>query len=797
MKLKVFPKDPHEILGVSKDADPNKIRKAYYKLARENHPDKFPEEEKENATKNFQVIGEAYEFLTNPKNKTYDFSNSQPKQPPPPPKRPKIEVFGKVVSVTNNNSFKIYVEKTGKRYKCMVNGFFPIQKGDALIGICEMTGDVLSFLSTPFAILGMDRDTVIDFFNKVLRNTKKSSQVLTKLLERTGDLPSAVNMMDRLSVFHKYSEDVDISDLNIGDQDISKPFCLIIPPKNFYKLLSVWYKGRVLRNLYLLELTNKEIRNSKLNPLILYQRCLDNPYSVVSIPLEKCDRILARSGRHVDKKFRECGKIIRKVAEMMDNNGWTGIPNSVILKTFPNLSEYLEMLKDEFGAVMDLDTLYLAYPYEVETETAEWIKTLLKSRKIYIPGEIKYTRNDLSEGQKQAIETSLNENISIITGPGGAGKTTVIKEIVHNLERNGIPYRIASFTGKAVARIREITGKKEPATLHMMIAKSKMYKFGDTPNSVRSPGTNYKRDKFKHLILDEASMITTELLFEFRKCFDHDFKITLVGDVKQLQPIGWGSLFDSLIKTQIIPTVVLNVIHRTSDNSNNGILINSKKIFENNGDFEYTLTSNFQIMQGDVKTVQSLVEILINKGFDPNKIGIISPYNRDLDVLNQNCSYLFNGVNRSTVDDRGKKWRIGDRVISTQNNYGFDIMNGDSGKVIDVDNKMVKIKYKDNTHVYSTGPVSEDEEGEKELNTQQLCNSFACSVHRYQGSEIDFVIGYIPEGNTNFLNKNLLYTLISRAKKMIWLVGDIETMERAALTKAPYRCENLAMRILM
>ena len=781
MKLKVFPKDPYEILGVSKDADVNKIRKAYYKLARENHPDKFPEEEKENATKNFQIIGEAYEFVTNPKNNSYNF-NQNPKSAPPPPKRPKIEVFGKVVSITNNETFKIYVEKTGKRYKCTVSGFFPIQKGDALIGICEMSGNVLSFISTPFAILGMDRDTVIDFFNKVLRNTRKSSQVLEKLIERTGDLPSAVNMMDKLSVFYKYSEDVDISELNIGDQDISKPFSLIIPPKNFYKLLSVWYKGRVLRNLYLLELTNKEINNSKLNPLILYQRCLDNPYSVVSISLEKCDRILARSGRHVDKKFRECGKIIRKVAEMMDNYGWTGIPNSVILKNFPDLSDYMEMLKDEFGVQMDLNTLYLAYPYEVETETAEWIKTLLKSRKIYVPGKSEYTRKDLSKGQKDAIETSLNNNISIITGPGGAGKTTVIKEIVHNLERNGISYRIASFTGKAVARIREITGKKEPATLHMMIAKSKIY----------------KRDKFKHLILDEASMITTELLFEFRKCFDHDFKITFVGDIKQLQPIGWGSLFDSLIKTQIIPTVVLNVIHRTTDSKDNGILINSKKIFENESDtFEYTLTPNFQIMQGDVKTVQSLVEILINKGFDHNKIGIISPYNRDLNVLNQNCSHLFNGVNRSTVDERGKKWRIGDRVISTQNNYGFDIMNGDGGKVIDVDDKTVAIKYKDNTHVYSTGPVNEDEEGEKELNTQQLTNSFACSVHRYQGSEIDFVIGYIPEGNTNFLNKNLLYTLISRAKKMIWLVGDIETMEKAALAKAPFRCENLAMRILM
>ncbi|GAH11076.1 unnamed protein product, partial [marine sediment metagenome] len=230
------------------------------------------------------------------------------------------------------------------------------------------------------------------------------------------------------------------------------------------------------------------------------------------------------------------------------------------------------------------------------------------------------------------------------------------------MERNGISYRIASFTGKAVARIREITEKKEPATLHMMIAKSKIY----------------KKDNFRHLILDEASMITTELLFEFRKRFDHKFKITFVGDINQLEPIGWGSLFYSLIQTQIIPTVVLKTVHRTKNSEDNGILINSRKIVENNENyFDYTITPNFQIMQGDLKTVQSLVEILVNKGFDPNKIGIISPYNRDLGELNQKCSHLFNGVNRSVVDDRGKKWRIGDRIVATQNNYSFDIMNGD------------------------------------------------------------------------------------------------------------------------
>ena len=704
------------------------------------------------------------------------------------------EVSGKVVYINSKNRslFHIFAQNANKKFKCVYEGFFPIKEGDAILGLAEFSKEknTLYFKVPPFVVLGSDLDTILSFIIISLRGTgcgpKKAELFLNAVLQRCKDLPEAIDLLDRLSIFLNFSKEIEIGSINEKDPYIL--FSQILTNKQFNKLMSAWYKNRVLRNLYLLGINNREINNSRLDPLKLYQQLLENPYVITSINLEKCDNILSRCGKKVDLNLRICGRIVRKISEMMENNGWTGVPSNTLLRLFPNLKEYLPILKDEFGIIAELHTVYLPYPYQVETEVADWIKELLNMSPIYVPAKIDYTRSDLSEDQKKAIELSLNNNISIITGGGGSGKTTTIKELVFNLEKNGIPYRLASFTGKAVARIREVTDKKEPATLHMMIAMAK----------------KDKKETFSHLIIDEASMVTTELLYEFRKRFPNDFKITLVGDINQLQPIGWGSLFESLISTKIVPTTILTTVHRTKDHSENGILINSKKIIEHKDPeyqgppFEFTVTPNFNIIPGDLEVVKSLIEVLNNNGLESSKIVIISPYNRDLDVLNKTCSDLYNGINRSIVDARDKKWRIGDRVMATSNNYKENIMNGSEGLVIDIEDMMITVKYKENSHKYFISSVAEDDDGSKELNTDQLIHSFAVSTHRYQGSEAEYVIGYIPEGSpsSTFLNSNLLYTLITRSKKIIWLVGSCETMERCAVGRPAWRCENLSKRII-
>lgn len=788
MLIKISRPQYYEILKVEKDVSESELKKAYYNLARENHPDKVEESKKEEACKIFQTISEAYEILSDPhKRKAYDLSQFYTPKPNPPPKPKIAEVSGKVVYINTKNKslFHIFTENSGRKIRCTYEGFLPIKKGDAIFGVAEYTihrkEETLKFIKPPFVVIGSDKNTIIENIALALRGTGYSSskgEKIYSVLESEGE--DIFQTIQNIALHYNYEP---------LSYDPHKIFSRICDIKQFTRLAKYWYKNIILRNLYLLGLNNKEIKYSKCNPQKLYDKCIQNPYAIKSISLEKCDQILEKIGKKVDDKFKECGKIIRKISEMMDNNGWTGIPNKTILRIFPKFQDYISILKNEFDVQFDMYTVYLSYPYEVETQMIDFVQDLLNKPPIFVINEktIEYTRKDITENQKKAVINSLNNNISIITGGGGSGKSTTINEIVHNLERNGISYRIASFTGKAVARIREVTKKKEPATLHMMISSSR----------------KEQKDNFKCLILDEASMITTELLYEFKKCFSHDYKIIFVGDVNQLPPIGWGSIFESLIESKTIPTTILKTIHRTDEKENNGILINSKRIVlfkdpEYNGpEFSFEITSNFKIFQGSLDLVQKLLETLNNNGIPSEKIVVISPFNRDLGLINNNCSRLYNELSRNVTDYRGNLWRIGDRVMMTENNYSHNVMNGSEGLIIDVDVNDITVKFSENSLKFQICNVLEDEEGEKELNTKSLILSYAVSVHRYQGSEIDYVIGYIPEGslNSSFLNSNLMYTLITRCKKMIWLIGDIETMERCAITKPSWRCSNFTKRL--
>jgi len=405
--------------------------------------------------------------------------------------------------------------------------------------------------------------------------------------------------------------------------------------------------------------------------------------------------------------------------------------------------------------------------------------------------KFEFLHPNLTDEQKEAVQTCLAHNVSILTGPGGAGKSLCIREIIHNLEKNGIQYRAASFTGKAVARIREITGKEEPATLHMMIANAK----------------GKKKETFSCLILDEASMITTDLLYEFMKMYDFPFSVILCGHEAQLPVIGWGNLFGDLIASGVVVTAKLTKVHRVDNVKNNGILINSARIIDfkerERGEdemepFDFEVTDNFNVMEGDCNDVKQLVQALKNNGVSQEKLAIISPYNRDLEVMNKDCSIIYNGYNHSINDARAKLWRVGDRVMLTENNYSVNLMNGTEGQIVGINvlEGKLSVRFKNSVYNFSTSVVSEDE-GEKQLNTASLTLSYCISVNKSQGSEYDMVIGYIPEGNpsSSFLNSNLLYTLVTRTKKMIWLIGSVETMLRAAVTPLPWRCSNLAARI--
>ena len=710
------------------------------------------------------------------------------------------EVCGKVTYTNNKNRklFTIHAEKMDRKFRCVLsypNPFCPVREGDAIFGIAEYVqdpqyGDTLNLLQPPFVVLGEDKNTIIKNFVSALRGTgfgtMKGHDLLETLILKTGSLPNAITTLDRMASHYNYKKN--------SDTGILGPYTSVVRETQMLKLLQWWYKNRNLRRLWLLGINNTEIRNAKMAPEEMYKVCLDNPYKITSLPLDKCDDISTRLGKETTPEIRKCAEISRKLNEYMNSRGWTGIPSGILVKMFPDIAQYVPKLKEMFDIKTELHTAYLPYAHEVEVGITDLVCNLLDSPTLphaIKPSEITYTRNDLSDDQKMVIEKALADNICIIKGGGGTGKTTVIKEIIHNLEQCGVKYRVVSFTGKAVARIREVIDKKEPMTMHLSITMA-----------------GKKTPDFNHLIIDEASMVTSELLYDFTQKFGHDYRITLIGDPNQLTPIGWGTLFDQMIKSGVVPTYTLTMCHRV-EGIDSGILINANNIVEcadphyNGPPFEFEETDNFNILDGDLSVIKELITVLQDNGVPHNKITVISPYNKYLVQINQICQEIYNDIKRSVRDEKGISWRISDRVMMTQNNYKINVMNGEEGLITDLSNERIQVTFKDGTnHLFdlscdTQSNAPDTEMGyKKQLTTDSLVHSFGVSVHRYQGSEADYVILYIPESKpSKFLNRNLLYTGITRARKIIWMVGDYDTMVRAATTAPAYRCDNLAQRL--
>lgn len=730
-----------------------------------------------------------------------------------------VRITGKVESTYDRKSdsvkqLKVYTFKQKKSHTVLVpySIFCPVAEGDAISAVCVVEshpryGEQLRVEEPPFIELGVDRDTVVQCFIKSLRGTGMGNVKSQKLYERFLKYTANKNEKEVVSYItelsFRYMRDSDNSFFGLYDD--------LITDGQIAKLMKWWYKQRSLRRLYLLGLNNREIKSiRRLSLNQIYDQCIKNPFVIAEIPLEKCVSILKRISRTIGPDDIRRGQMVRKIHDYTSNKGWTGVPISKLAYIFPDMPLHLDVLYKEYGIRYDLETVYLEYPYIVETEMAKKLTIMARSTFDSVPSEdANFMRKTLTEEQKRAVQMALDNKISIVTGGPGTGKTTIVSEIIHNLELRDISYEVASFTGKAVARLREVIGKRTPSTMHKMIAKSKDYK-----------KSNGQRG-FRHLIIDEVSMVTLELMYEFMEVFDHDYSITLVGDKDQLEGIGWGNLFGELIMSQTVPTVYLTKNHRVVQGfAVNGILLNAKAMTDYDPEvdlenFQFTVTENFQLLDGNINFIYDIVRSLKNCGIPSTNVTIISPYNKYLDEINSTCQQVFNDGNEYVCDSRNKVWMVADRVMMAENNYDINIMNGEEGivKSVSLDKGSIdvefydhgtfefklesKIKENDNTEwqgFYSGEKFVENDE----LTVMQLRHSFAITVHKFQGSECDYIIFFVPEhnGNNFFLTKNLVYTAITRAKIAVWGVGDIDALSKGAVNPPQYRCDNLCRRIV-
>ncbi len=454
----------------------------------------------------------------------------------------------------------------------------------------------------------------------------------------------------------------------------------------------------------------------------------------------------------------------------------------------------------------NIEYIYLFNFYNTEEQIALRIKKLQNAKNVKKISNIeefleKIEKNssiELSDKQKNALKMVNDNNVTIITGGPGTGKTTIIKNIIDIYEENGKKVILAAPTGRAAKRMTETTGK-EASTLHRLLEIGKIDDDNLFKNNDNYQGAPIDADI---VIIDEVSMMDMFIMNYLLKCIYQGTKLVLVGDVDQLASVGPGSVLKDLIASNQVATVSLDKIFRQAAKSkiilnahkvNNGEMFLSKEELEEDTkeDF-FFIKENLQerMLAQVVSLCTGRLEKYGNYDFFQN-IQVLSPTKKGLLGTKELNRILQEQLNPNIMNlpekaSMGAIFRKGDRVMQIKNNYdiywekegtgsgisnkeiGNGVFNGEIGTVIQIDEKekQVEIQFDDNK-------IARYEFTELD----QIEHSYAITIHKAQGSEFDVVIMAIPQTAPMLLTRNLLYTGITRAKKLLVVIGSEKTLE--------------------
>jgi exodeoxyribonuclease V alpha subunit len=428
--------------------------------------------------------------------------------------------------------------------------------------------------------------------------------------------------------------------------------------------------------------------------------------------------------------------------------------------------------------MIDGDAVYLARLYRAECEVARGVRRLLCERapkSLAVAPALarfeKLRRIELAPSQRSAVETAARERCAIITGGPGVGKTTIVRAVLAVLESEGLGVRLAAPTGRAAKRLAEATGH-EASTLHRLLEYD--------PRQGGFQRHSQNRLVADALIVDEASMIDIELAAALFAALPERIRLLFVGDADQLPSVGPGALLRDLIACGEVPSVRLSEIFRQAAAS--GIVRNAHRILRGelpvSDDPEDAKADFFVVRRRNpeeaAETVRELVTQRIPRrfGLDPKReVQVLTPMHRGAAgtlALNELLQSALNDVG-AAIESRGQKLRSGDKVIQTRNDYDREVFNGDVGYVESVDPEERALAVR-----FEHGSVEYDESA-----IDALSLSYAISVHKSQGSEYPAMV--MPLLTTHFvmLSRNLLYTAVTRARKLCVLVADPRALKLA------------------
>lgn len=410
--------------------------------------------------------------------------------------------------------------------------------------------------------------------------------------------------------------------------------------------------------------------------------------------------------------------------------------------------------------------IFLASLYHCETGLAKKIQALsvaLPTRLSDMPPSFVTLDTSLSEEQRGAIRTALSHPVSILTGGPGTGKTTCLKALIAAMELGRKRYALASPTGRAARRLSE-AAERPASTIHRLLG----YK----------PGQGFKHNdenplQVDLLVVDEASMLDVQLAYHLAQAIQPGTHLLLVGDVDQLPAVGAGDVLRDLIASGVAPVTRLSTIFRQLTGSH--IITNAHRINEGKLPVFHEDSRDFYLFPAEkpeeaAQWVQDVVCERIPRKFGLDalrQVQTLAPMYRGpagVDALNKRLQDALNPASPRKPEKSlfGQVFRLGDKIMQIQNNYDKDVYNGDIGFLVDVD----AVEQKLWAEFY--GRKVEYEWNE----TDQITLAYAVSVHKSQGSEFPAVVLPLLTAHYMMLQRNLLYTAITRAKQLCVLIGN-------------------------
>lgn len=573
-----------------------------------------------------------------------------------------------------------------------------------------------------------------------------------------------------------------------------------IGPGRRRKIKEAWAQQKVIREIMVFLHSNgvstaRAIRIYKMYGEKAIDRVRANPYllarDIPGIGFKTADEIAQKIGIPRDSILRASAGVEYVLAEA-SGNGHCALPREVLVdeatkvlgldstlvaQALMRLLQKRELVQE---SIEGEELIFLPALRGAEEGIAQAIATLATEKAIYPKidfvkalewAEAK-TGKQLGVSQRDAIERLLRHRVMIMTGGPGVGKTTLLNTLLVILRAKKLKVILCAPTGRAAKRLTESTGLAAQ-TIHRLLEVQ--------------PHRGFSRDATRPLegdllVIDETSMVDVPLMNALLRARPPEANVLLVGDVDQLPSVGPGSVLRDLIESRVAPVATLTEIYRQAASSR--IISNAHRI--NRGEMielgETGGEADFFFIERDtpeaiLATIKDLVKTRIPRKFqlDPvSEVQVLAPMNRgSLGVRELNLA-LQNELNPATsdspwVEKYGTQFRVGDKVIQLENDYEKEVFNGDIGAVTSIDpvEKELRVNFEGREAVYDFGELDE------------LALAYAITVHKSQGSEFPAVVIPIATQQYLMLQRNLIYTALTRGKKLVVIVGQKKALAMA------------------